>query len=625
MLARGPEGKAPAASALRLASEEKQGKAVSSHRTPKEKREIVNLPLEKIHRHPHNRTIEAVSCMGLAESLKRRGLLAPIRVRTVGEHWNLPVGHVQLIDGERRYVAAGLASWDTIDAELVTISDEAAEAEIAAANGQREQLNEIQMADRLDRLQRPVQDGGAGMTQTAAAAEMGISQSYASLLQSVAQLPECWRAAVITGEIPGSFLRPVTRFASCPEILGILWKDYEQDRNEDEILGILWKDYEQDRNEDVEGHVNDYLNWSSRKAVEQCVNEVLANRTRPLRPDDQCDDADWYRPDFEAESLTPKELAGLQVITVPGKHRPTQRCLNVAAWTELQNRSAGREHSGNGKSKAGKSKPAKAGKPEPTPAEVREATAKQDRELVAIIQRPQGLFELGLRLAMAAQIRDLVVNRKGTEILNTVCHVLEDGTRDSAGGSYLNSRVWRHEAQRLMAAEHPIKGTSPKPLGKYPNADDYGRYTLATLMRSEDSLTTGDRIQYYTAMLLLWPQSDIIECRGRLAPAGELPQVWPAIALDILEALARPLGASVRQTWDAARSPASLQARLWMLAFLTAHRTTRQLARLCAELGVPVSGVDKRGELAERIMVTHAELGLVLPQVLKGGKTAGKK
>lgn len=602
------QSRKPAASALRLASEEKQGKAVSSHRTPKEKREIVNLPLEKIHRHPHNRTIVSSTCMGLAESLRRRGLLTPIRVRTVGEHWDLPVGHVQLIDGERRYVAAGLAGWDTIDAELVTISDEAAEAEIAATNGQREALNEIQMADRLAHLQRPVPDGGAGLTQTAAAAEMGISQSYASLLQSVAQLPECWRSAVITGEIPGSFLRPVTRFASCPEILGILWKDYEQDRNED-----------------VEGHVNDYLNWSSRKAVEQAVDDVLANRTRPLRCDDQFDDADWYKPDFEAESLTPKELAGLQVITVPGKKGPTQRCLNVAAWTELQNRSEGREHSGHGKSKAGKPSRAKAGKPEPTPAEVREATTKQDRELVAIIQRPQGLFELGLRWAMAYQICRRVVKGNGTEILNTVCHVLEDGARDSAGSSYLNSRVWRHEAQRLMAAEQPIKGTSPKPLGKYPNADDYGRYTLATLMRSEDSLTTGDRIRYYTAMLLLWPQSNIIECRGRLAPAGELPQVWPAIALDILETLARPLGASVRQTWDEARSPASLQPRLWMLSFLAAHRTTRQLARLCAELGVPVSGVDKRGELAERIMVTHEDLGLVLPQVLKGGKTAGKK
>lgn len=38
-------------------------------------RAIVRIPLEKIHPHPANRRIDPTTCRGLAESLKRRGLL----------------------------------------------------------------------------------------------------------------------------------------------------------------------------------------------------------------------------------------------------------------------------------------------------------------------------------------------------------------------------------------------------------------------------------------------------------------------------------------------------------------------------------------------------------------------
>ena len=88
----------------------------------------------------------------LAASIRSQGIMQPITVRPLP----VPVGQVQyeIIAGERRWRAAQLAGLPTVPAIVRPVSDEAAIAMAVIENLQREDLNPIEEAYALDRLQR---------------------------------------------------------------------------------------------------------------------------------------------------------------------------------------------------------------------------------------------------------------------------------------------------------------------------------------------------------------------------------------------------------------------------------------------------------------------------------------
>lgn len=83
----------------------------------------------------------------LAESIKAQGVMQPIVVRPVGG------GKYEIIAGERRWRATQLAGLDSIPAIIKPVSDEAAIAMALIENIQRENLNPIEEAMALKRLQ----------------------------------------------------------------------------------------------------------------------------------------------------------------------------------------------------------------------------------------------------------------------------------------------------------------------------------------------------------------------------------------------------------------------------------------------------------------------------------------
>lgn len=562
-------------------------------------RTIVSIPVDKIQRHPHNRTVDKPGCQTLAESLQRRGLLQPVLVRPIAD----PVGHYQLIDGERRWWAAQIAGWDTIDAEVREMGDPEAEAAIAAANGQRKELDDIQRADRLAWLQRPVSEGGGGLNQTAAAAEMGISQPTASLLESVGQLPECWRKAIIAGEITASQLRPVARYAQCQEVLKILWKDYVQATKS----GDPWE----------------LSRWASRQAIEETIKEVLVEQTRPLTPHDGFGTSDYHRPKFVAAKLDEGEEQKLRVIKIPGPDRKmVSRCLDVPAWRKLQEDASPK---GNGKAAAGpkaacESRPKRT---EPTPAERKQAEAEQDRQLVDRIRGWGGLASIALRIDLAERLQP------GQWVTQWLHDELVASCRETEASTHLDYEAWRYEAQRLLRAERLPKGHALSPPqikpGHYRDHQTYGKYALETLDADGDPITDSERIRWHTVRLLLWPQSGVIESRGRLAKAGEYPERFPRIFEEILVPWAELAGATVRATWEAARAKAPAPARLWLLEFVRTHNTSRQRSRLAEELGLAINGGEKMQDLQDLIVTAHAERGLKLPKVLEWPKSRRPK
>ena len=110
---------------------------------------LAHLPVELIQRGKYQprRDMHQEALEELAESIKVQGVMQPIVVRSIGE------GRYEIIAGERRWRATQLAGLDRIPAVIRDVPDEAAIAMALIENIQRENLNPIEEAVALKRLQ----------------------------------------------------------------------------------------------------------------------------------------------------------------------------------------------------------------------------------------------------------------------------------------------------------------------------------------------------------------------------------------------------------------------------------------------------------------------------------------
>ena len=103
---------------------------------------INEVPLSQIHANPDQprRDFDQESLEELAESLREIGIIQPITLRKMAE------GDYQIIAGERRFRAAGIAGLKTIPAYIRTADDENVMAMALIENIQREDLNSMEVA-----------------------------------------------------------------------------------------------------------------------------------------------------------------------------------------------------------------------------------------------------------------------------------------------------------------------------------------------------------------------------------------------------------------------------------------------------------------------------------------------
>ena len=103
---------------------------------------INEVPLDQIHANPDQprRDFDQESLEELAESLREIGIIQPITLRKMAE------GDYQIIAGERRFRAAGIAGLKTIPAYIRTADDENVMAMALIENIQREDLNSMEVA-----------------------------------------------------------------------------------------------------------------------------------------------------------------------------------------------------------------------------------------------------------------------------------------------------------------------------------------------------------------------------------------------------------------------------------------------------------------------------------------------
>jgi ParB family chromosome partitioning protein len=146
-----------------------------------EPEELRQIPTELISPNPlqPRRSFEEEPLLGLAESIRQRGVLQPVLVRP------LPGGTFELIAGERRWRAAQLAELDSVPA-IVRHHDDAASVEVALIeNMAREDLNPIEEARACAALTEEL-----GLSREEVGARVGRSRVAVSNLIRLLDLPD---------------------------------------------------------------------------------------------------------------------------------------------------------------------------------------------------------------------------------------------------------------------------------------------------------------------------------------------------------------------------------------------------------------------------------------------------
>ena len=132
---------------------------------------------------------EEESLNQLADSIKAHGVVQPVLVRRVGDHY-------ELVAGERRWRAAKLAGLRTIPAVVKDIADKDLLEVALIENVQREDLNPIEEAHAYSKLIETV-----GLTQEALAERVGRDRSYITNYLRLLKLPDDIQQLVIQKRI----------------------------------------------------------------------------------------------------------------------------------------------------------------------------------------------------------------------------------------------------------------------------------------------------------------------------------------------------------------------------------------------------------------------------------------
>jgi ParB family transcriptional regulator, chromosome partitioning protein len=155
-------------------------------------KELQHLPLDVIQRGKYQprRDMDPQALEELAQSIRSQGLMQPIVVRPIGND------RYEIIAGERRWRASQQAGLERIPAMVREVPDEAAIAMALIENIQREDLNPLEEAIALQRLQQEFQ-----LTQQQVAEAVGKSRATVTNLMRLITLPEGIKTMLAHGDL----------------------------------------------------------------------------------------------------------------------------------------------------------------------------------------------------------------------------------------------------------------------------------------------------------------------------------------------------------------------------------------------------------------------------------------
>ncbi len=157
-----------------------------------EQEKLSRLPVDLIQRGKYQprKEIEPEALQELANSIKAQGVMQPIVVRAIADH------RYEIIAGERRWRATQLAGIDEIPAIIRNVTDETAIAMALIENIQRENLNPMEEAVALQRLQDEFE-----LTQQQVADAVGKSRASVANLIRLNGLNEEVKALLLNGKL----------------------------------------------------------------------------------------------------------------------------------------------------------------------------------------------------------------------------------------------------------------------------------------------------------------------------------------------------------------------------------------------------------------------------------------
>ncbi len=185
--------------------------ALQAEAAQSEVRELQYLPLDLIQRGKYQprRDMDSEALEELAQSIRAQGVMQPIVVRPISS------GRFEIVAGERRWRASQLAGLDKIPAMVREIPDEAAIAMALIENIQREDLNPIEEAVALQRLQQEFQ-----LTQQQVAEAVGKSRVTITNLLRLIALPEEIKIMLSHGDLEMGHARALLGLAAEQQIEG---------------------------------------------------------------------------------------------------------------------------------------------------------------------------------------------------------------------------------------------------------------------------------------------------------------------------------------------------------------------------------------------------------------------
>lgn len=157
-----------------------------------DEKELQYLPLDVIQRGKYQprRDMDPQALEELAQSIRAQGVMQPIVVRPIGG------GRYEIIAGERRWRASQQAGQERIPAMVREVPDETAIAMALIENIQREDLNPLEEAMALQRLQQEFQ-----LTQQQVAEAVGKSRVTVTNLLRLITLPEGIKTMLAHGDL----------------------------------------------------------------------------------------------------------------------------------------------------------------------------------------------------------------------------------------------------------------------------------------------------------------------------------------------------------------------------------------------------------------------------------------
>ncbi len=168
-----------------------------------------SIALSEIHhsRYQPRRHFDDAALAELSRSISAHGLMQPVVLRS------RPQGGYELVAGERRLRAAGLAGLEAVPAVVREVSDEQAAAMALIENVQREDLRPLEEAEALRRLRDEF-----GLTQQAVADAVGKSREAVANLLRLLNLDPAVRELLDAGALEMGHARALLPLPTAEQI-----------------------------------------------------------------------------------------------------------------------------------------------------------------------------------------------------------------------------------------------------------------------------------------------------------------------------------------------------------------------------------------------------------------------